>query len=80
MFRKYDAEAYCVTYGGINKTGSQLEVNFKMNRSKNMIFQPSKGTVKTIIPPKGLAYLSTSILDPGMTSFSYNYSFTSKKI
>lgn len=76
VFRKYDSGAYCVLYGAINKTDDEIEINFKMNNSKNMIYQPSKGSVKTIIPPRGLVYLATSILDPGQTSFSWKYTFS----
>lgn len=76
VFRRYDQGAYCVVYGAINKTDDEMEVNFKMTNSKNMIYQPSKGSVKTIVPPRGLVYLATSILDPGQTSFSWNYSFS----
>lgn len=75
VFRKYDQGAYCVTYGAINKTNNEYIVNFKMDKSKNMIYQPRKGTVKTLLPPKGLVYLGTSILDPGCSSFSFRYSF-----
>ena len=76
VFRRYDSGAYCVVYGCINKTDDEMEINFKMTKSKNMIFQPSKGSVKTVVPPRGLVYLATSILDPGQSSFSWSYSFS----
>jgi len=56
-----------------------MEVRFKMTNSKNMIHSPSKGAVRTVIPPKGLVYLASSILDPGSSSFSYSYSFAANK-
>lgn len=80
VFRRYDPGAYCVTYGAINKTDSEIEITFNMTKSKKMIYQPSKGVVKTVAPPKALVYLATSILDPGQNSFSYSYNFTCKKI
>jgi hypothetical protein len=79
IFRRYDAGAYCVAYGAVNKTDDEIEVNFNMTKSKKMIFQPKKGTVKTICPPRGLVYLATSILDPGESSFSWSYSFTARR-
>ena len=80
VFRKYDQGAYCVIYGAINKTDDEIEVNFKMTKSRNMIFQPSKGSVKTIVPPRGLVYLASSILDPGQNSFSWSYSFSAGRV
>lgn len=76
VFRHYFSNSYSVAFAAINKTNDEMEINFKMNKSKNMIFSPSKGTVRSIIPPQGLVYLSTAILDPGQNSFSYNYSFS----
>jgi len=75
VFRRYDQGAYCVTYAAINKTDDELIVNFKMTSSKNMIYQPSQGTVSTHLPPRGLVYLATSILDPGQSSFAFRYTF-----
>lgn len=76
VFRHYFPNSYSVAFGAINKTEDEMEVNFKMNKSKNMIYSPSKGTVRSVIPPQGLIYLSTAILDPGQSSFSYSYSFS----
>lgn len=79
VFRKYHSDSYSVTYGAINKSDSQVEVKFNMSKSRGMIHTPSKGSIRTVIPPRGLVYLSSSILDPGNSSFAYSYSFASKR-
>ena len=79
VFRKYHSDAYEVTYGAINKSDYEIEVKFNMTKSKGMIHSPSKGAVRTVIPPKGLVYLSSSVLDPGNSSFAYSYSFASNR-
>ena len=35
-----------------------------MTDSCGMIYQPSKGTVRTVIPPKSLVYLGSGTKDP----------------
>lgn len=80
VFRKYHAESYSVSFGAINKTNDEMDVKFKMNKSKGMIYTPTKGGANTVAPPKALVYLGSCILDPGMTSFSYSYSFTANKL
>jgi calpain-15 len=79
VFKKYHEGSYSVSFGAINKTKGELDVKFNMNKSKGMIYSPSKGSVNTIAPGKSLVYLATAILDPGKPSFSYSYSFTANK-
>ena len=80
VFRRYDeGGAYCVTYGAINTGDDEMEINFNMLNCKKMIFQPCKGTVKTICPAKSLVYLGTSIMDPGQNSFSWSYTFDARR-
>ena len=80
VFRHYFSGSYSVAFAAINKTDDELEINFKMDKSKNMIFSPSKGSVKSVLPAKSLVYLGSCILDPGQYSFSYNYSFSAGRV
>jgi calpain-15 len=58
VFRRLENK--CFTFAAINKTDEEIEVNLNLTKSNGMLFQPSKGTVKTICPPKGLVYLASS--------------------
>ena len=75
-FRAYHKKGCCGVYGAINKTNEEITMNFSMNESKGMIYQPLDGTVSTTIPPKSIIYLGTSILDPGYRKFTISRRFT----
>lgn len=80
IFRKAHADSYSVDFGAINKTDKQIEVIFKQDKSQNMLYSPSKGTVRTVVPPRALVYMASSILEPGKSSYSYRYSFSSQTV
>lgn len=78
IFRKSLNKSYSISYGCINKTDDYIEVRFKQDRSQNMLYTPTKGTVRTTVPPKSLVFMASAILDPGNRSYSFRYSFSSK--
>ena len=78
VFRKHHNDSHSLVYGAVNKTDRHVEVTFKQLQSKNMLYAPSKGSVRTVVPPRSLVYLASSIVEPGATSYSYKYSFSSK--
>lgn len=78
IFRMAHNKSYSVTYGCINKTNKEIEIIFTQDRSKNMLFTPSKGTVRSTVPPRSLIFVASSILEPGNNSYSYSYKFSSK--
>lgn len=80
VFRKHHNDSHSLVYGAVNKTDRHVEVIFKQLQSKNMLYAPSKGSVRTVVPPRSLVYLASSIVEPGATSYSYKYSFSSKYV
>jgi calpain-15 len=80
VFRKHHEKSHSLSYGAINKTDYAVEVIFKQENSRNMFFSPSKGSVRTLVPPKSLVFLASSIVDPAFNSYGYRYSFSSQYV
>ena len=78
IFRKHHDKAHSLCYGAINKTDSEIEVVFKQGNSRNMLFSPSKGSVRTIVPARSLVYMASSIVDPLENSYGFKFSFSSR--
>ena len=75
VFRKQCQDSNTVTYAAINKSDNEVEIKFDQTKSTNMLYIPSKGTVRTVIPPKAIVYLASSILTPGLSRYTYSYTF-----
>lgn len=78
VFRMHHDKSHSVSYGAINKTSRTIEVILKQKNSVNMLYSPSKGEVRTEVPPHAVVYMASSIIKPGASTYTYKYSFSSK--
>ena len=80
VFRKQCHDSNTVTYAAINKSDHEVEIKFDQTKSTNMLYIPSKGTVRTVIHPKAIVYLASSIITPGFSTYRYAYTFNQRII
>ena len=56
VFRNQWQDSNSVWYGAINKSDNEIEIVFDQTKSSKMLYSPSKGSVRTVIPPRAINY------------------------
>ena len=79
IFRKKSDDPITFTCGAINKTDNEVELKLDQTKSSGMLFIPSNGTSKIVIPPKSVVYLASWIFDPVAEEYSFNYSVNERE-
>ena len=62
------------TIGVLNKTEEPITVTIDMTESEEHYFTPSSGVVRSVIPPNGMKYVCSAILDHKAEKLVFKYS------